>query len=77
MNRIELITLSMYRLGGDAKSLDIEDIAMEASRISPDTFAWRKYKDQINLELVGFAVRDGKKEKWKSMSIRTQMYSRS
>lgn len=64
MNRIELITLSMYRLGGDAKSLDIEDIAMEASRISPDTFAWRKYKDQINLELVGFAVRDGKKEKY-------------
>lgn len=61
MKKLELVTLAMYRLGGDDKALDIEDIAMECEKISPGSFSWRKYKNQINLELVGFAVRDAKK----------------
>ncbi len=62
MKKFELVSLCMYLLGGDSKALDIEDIAMKCEEMSPGTFAWRKYKNQINLELVGFAVRDAKKQ---------------
>jgi hypothetical protein len=54
----------MQLLGGGDHALDIEDIAMKCEELSPGTFAWRKYKNQINLELVGFAVRDAKKPKY-------------
>ena len=62
MRKFELITLAMYILDGGNKALDIEDIAMECEKLAPGVFGWRKYKDQINLELVGFAVRDAKKK---------------
>ena len=64
MKKTDLVTIAMYQLGGDDKALDIEDIAMKCEEISPGIFAWRKYKNQINLELVGFAIRDAKKEKY-------------
>ncbi|HEX9804160.1 MAG TPA: hypothetical protein VGA67_00600 [Candidatus Dojkabacteria bacterium] len=67
MKKYELVTLSMYLLGGGEKALDIEDIAMKCEELSPGAFAWRKYKNQINLELVGFAVRDAKKEQYGEM----------
>ena len=67
MKKYELVTLSMYLLGGGEKALDIEDIAMKSDEISPGSFAWRKYKNQINLELVGFAVRDAKKKQYGNM----------
>ena len=66
MKKYELAVLAMHVLDGGDIALDIEDIAMKCEEISPGTFAWRKYKDQINLELVGFAVRDAKKEKYGS-----------
>ena len=64
MKKPDLATLAMYVLGGDEKALHIEDIAMKCEEIAPGTFAWKKYENQINLELVGFAVRDAKKEKY-------------
>ena len=64
MKKYELVVLAMYTLDGSEIALDIEDIAMKCEELSPGTFAWRKYKNQINLELVGFAVRDAKKEKY-------------
>lgn len=67
MKKYELITIAMYSLGGEDKGLDIEDIAMKCEELSPGTFSWRKYKNQINLELVGFAVRDAKKERYGSL----------
>lgn len=66
-NKPELVVLAMFLLGGTEKALDIEDIAMKCEEISPGIFAWRKYKNQINLELVGFAVRDAKKSQFGSM----------
>ena len=64
MKKYDLVTLAMQILGGDDQALDIEDIAMKCEELAPGTFAWRKYKNQINLELVGFAVRDAKKQKY-------------
>jgi hypothetical protein len=64
MKKYDLVTLAMQVLGGGDHALDIEDIAMKCEELAPGTFAWRKYKNQINLELVGFAVRDAKKPKY-------------
>lgn len=64
MKKYDLVTIAMQMLGGGDHALDIEDIAMKCEELAPGTFAWRKYKNQINLELVGFAVRDAKKPKY-------------
>lgn len=32
--------------------MDTEDVAMKAQELDPGRFAWRKYPEQINLELV-------------------------
>jgi hypothetical protein len=48
----EVVTLALYRLGGAQRPIDTEDVAMEAHRIGPGWFSWKKYPDQINLELV-------------------------
>ena len=57
----ELVTLALYVLGGGAQVVDTEDVAMQAQRIAPGRFAWRKYADQINLELVRVALSDASK----------------
>ena len=62
MTRIEVVLQVMLRLGGDSKGLDMEDIAIECHKISPRTFCWRKYPDQINLVLVTNALSDAKRE---------------
>lgn len=59
----ELVTLAAYRLGGETKPIDTEDIAVEANTIAPGRFTWRKYPDQINIELVRAFLSDAKKPK--------------
>ena len=59
----ELVTLAVYRLGGETRPIDTEDIAMEANTIAPGRFTWRKYPDQINIELVRAFLSDAKKPK--------------
>lgn len=58
-----MVVLAMLRLGGDSRGLDMEDIAIECHKVSPKTFAWRKYPEQINLDLVANAMRDGKRDR--------------
>jgi len=45
----EVVTLAVYLLGGDRQPVDTEDVAKKADEIAPGRFAWRRYKDQINL----------------------------
>ncbi len=59
----ELTTLGVYLLGGTKKAVDTEDVAVKCHEIAPGTFAWRKYPDQINLELVRVQLSDAKKKK--------------
>lgn len=58
----EVVTLAVYLLGGDRQPIDTEDVAKKANDIAPGRFAWRKYKDQINLEVVRVYLSDAKKE---------------
>lgn len=57
------MVMAMLRLDGDRKGLDMEDIAVECHKVSPKTFAWRKYPDQINLDLLAHALRDAKQKR--------------
>jgi len=42
-------------------AVDTEDVAMKANEIAPGRFSWKKYPDQINLELVRVFLSDAKK----------------
>src|SRR5262249_51567460 len=48
----EIVALATYLAGGDRKPVDTEDVAMKAEEIAPGRFSWRKYKNQIDLELI-------------------------
>lgn len=41
--------------------MDTEDVAKRVHEIAPGRFSWRKYPDQINLELVRVALSDARK----------------
>jgi hypothetical protein len=56
------VTLAVYLLGGERQPVDTEDVAKKADELAPGRFTWRKYKDQINLEVVRVYLSDAKKE---------------
>jgi len=57
----EIVTLAVYLLGGETRRVDTEDVAIKANEIAPGRFTWRKYYDQINLELIRVYLSDAKK----------------
>lgn len=57
----EIVTLAVYLLGGEARRIDSEDIAVKTNEIAPRRFTWRKYSDQINLEAVRKRLWDARK----------------
>lgn len=59
----ELVTLALYLLGGDAKPVDLEDIAMKVNEIAPGRFTWKRYPAQINIKNVDAFLWDAKKPK--------------
>ncbi len=59
--QVAVVTLALYRLGGGERAIDTEDIGVEAHHIAPGRFSWRKYPDQINLELIRVFLSDAKK----------------
>lgn len=61
LHQRQVVTLAAYVLGGDSHVLDTEDIAIKAADLAPGRFSWRKYKHQINLELVRVYLSDAKK----------------
>lgn len=56
-----LVTLALYMAGGEDRFVDTEDIAIKSHELAPGRFSWRKYPDQINLELVRVFLSDAKK----------------
>jgi len=49
LNIVEILLQSIYSIGGMQKYLDTEDIAKKAYKISPNSFCWKKYQDQIDI----------------------------
>jgi hypothetical protein len=61
---LEVVLLAAYLLGGAQRAVDTEDIAIEAHRLAPGRFSWRKHPDQINLELVRVNLSNAKKSEY-------------
>jgi len=59
-SNIEIVTLSVYLLGGDSSFIDTEDIAVKANQLAPGRFTWRKYPDQINISSIAKRLSDAK-----------------
>jgi hypothetical protein len=59
-SQAEVVTFAVYNLGGAQKAIDTEDVAVEAHRLAPGRFSWRRYPDQINLELIRVYLSDAK-----------------
>jgi hypothetical protein len=51
----EILIIAVARLRGMTHTVDTEDAAIEAYNLVPNRFAWRKYSNRIDLEIV----RDG------------------
>src|SRR6266487_1321916 len=58
----EIVTIALLLCGGDARSIDTEDIAVKANEIAPGRFSWRKYPDQINIDTVRKRLWDARKD---------------
>lgn len=57
----QIVTLGLANLGGEIRSIDTEDIAIEAFRLAPQRFCWKKYPDKIDIAIVRFALTDAAK----------------
>src|SRR6476619_4281374 len=56
-----VVAFAVLHCGGDGQFVDTEDVAVAANKLAPGRFTWRKYPDQINLELVRVFLSDAKK----------------
>ncbi|WP_374652302.1 hypothetical protein [Dongia sp.] len=52
MAQSDIVAIAAYMAGAAKKRVDMEDIAVKANEIAPGRFTWRKYKEQIDLELI-------------------------
>lgn len=59
----QIAAFAIYELGGAKKYVDTEDAAVKAFNLAPKAFAWQKYPQFPNLELVRVALSDAKKRK--------------
>jgi hypothetical protein len=59
----EIAVLAVSELGGAANSIDTEDVAIKCHELAPHLFAWRKYPQQVNMEIVRVSLSDAKKPK--------------
>jgi hypothetical protein len=60
LSSIEIVTLGVFLLGGDAHYVETEDIAVKANELAPGKFTWVKYPDQINIHVIKTHLWDAK-----------------
>jgi hypothetical protein len=63
LTRPEAVTLALYELGGAERAFDTEDIAIHVAQTAPGMFAWQKFADRIDKELVRVALSDARLKK--------------
>lgn len=63
LSNVDVVILAVHQLGGLSVAQDTEDIAVEADRLAPGRFRWRKYPEFISDHLIGASLSDAKKPK--------------
>lgn len=64
---LHVVVLAVNVLGGTSRAVDTEDVAVMANQLVPGMFAWRKYPEQINLELVRVTLSAAKSPRYGAM----------
>src|SRR4051794_38541645 len=65
LTRPEAVTLALFALDGAEQAVETEVIAMKVAELVPGMFAWQKYPEQIDKELVRVALSDARlKKQW-------------
>jgi len=59
-----LVVVALANLGGHEQSVHTEDIALEASEIAPRRFAWRKYPQYVDINVVLQGLGDARRVKY-------------
>lgn len=62
LTNLEITTLAVFLLGGSAKVVDTEFVAMKADSLAPGRFRWRHFKDQVNLGWIRTFLKDARKQ---------------
>jgi hypothetical protein len=57
----KIVVIAAHLAGAHRGYADTEDIAVQANRIAPGRFTWRKHKDQINIDTVRKRLWDASK----------------
>lgn len=58
LSNVQLVALAVFQLGGERKAVDVEDVAVQAYRMTPHKFAWKKYPEMIDKTVVLYAMKD-------------------
>ena len=60
----QLLTVALGNLGGHEHSVHTEDVALEADRLLPGRFTWRKYPQYIDINVVLQGLGDARRKKY-------------
>ena len=61
LRTIDIVVVSLANLGGATKPIDIEDVAIEAYRLAPHRFGWRRHPEQVDMAGVRDGLSDARK----------------
>ncbi|MHB8398675.1 MAG: hypothetical protein ACYDCI_07045 [Candidatus Limnocylindrales bacterium] len=61
LRAIDVVVVALANLGGAIKPVDIEDIAIEAHRLVPHRFGWRRHPEQVDIAGVRDGLSDARK----------------
>jgi hypothetical protein len=54
----DIAVMAVHMWGGALRYVHLEDVAIKAAELSPRSFSWKKYPEQINLEAVRLALKN-------------------
>jgi hypothetical protein len=60
-SNVDVVVVALYRLGGAVRRVHTEDVAVEAFRLAPAQFSWRRYSDYPDKDIVRVALTDAAK----------------
>jgi len=60
----QLVTIAIGNLGGHQQAVHTEDVALEADRLAPGRFAWRKYPERIDINVVLQGLGDARRARY-------------
>ena len=58
----QVALVALHVIGGDRARIDTENVAIEADKLAPGRFRWRKFKEHIDLGLVRNGLQDARKK---------------